>query len=295
MKNKVINSPIRWAGSKKKILNEMLNFFDKKSKIYIEPFLGSGVVLINLMNNIEEFDFEEIYVNDINSNIINFYKLLKDDYEYAEKQIKKIINKYNSFSNENSKEEFFYEIRLKYNKIDKSNKIKSIYFYFLMKSGYNGVYRENKKGEFNVPFGRKEKINFDSESLKFIAEKLEKVKFYNYDYIEFFNMLKKMKVLKDSFIYFDPPYIPEEKVISKKQELYTNKTFDHNEFVNYIKQINTNKILISMSESKKADKIYKDFKKYKVDEIIRTINPKKIIKSTEIVYSNYIIKKEKKI
>ncbi len=89
MKNKVINSPIRWAGSKKKILNEMLNFFDKTSKIYIEPFLGSGVVLINLINNIEEFDFEEIYVNDINSNIINFYKLLKDDYEYAEKQIKK--------------------------------------------------------------------------------------------------------------------------------------------------------------------------------------------------------------
>lgn len=294
MKNKVINSPIRWAGSKKKILNEMLNFFDKTSKIYIEPFLGSGVVLINLINNIEEFDFEEIYVNDINSNIINFYKLLKDDYEYAEKQIKKIINKYNSFSNENSKEEFFYDIRLKYNKIDKSHKIKSIYFYFLMKSGYNGVYRENKKGEFNVPFGRKEKINFDSESLKFIAEKLEKVKFFNYDYIEFFNMLKKMKVLKDAFIYFDPPYIPEEKVISKKQELYTNKTFDHNEFVKYIKQINSNKILISMSESKKADKIYKDFKKYKVDEIIRTINPKKIIKSTEILYSNYIIKKEKK-
>lgn len=294
MKNKVINSPIRWAGSKKKILNEMLNFFDKTSKIYIEPFLGSGVVLINLINNIEEFDFEEIYVNDINSNIINFYKLLKDDYEYAEKQIKKIINKYNSFLNENSKEEFFYDIRLKYNKIDKSHKIKSIYFYFLMKSGYNGVYRENKKGEFNVPFGRKEKINFDSESLKFIAEKLEKVKFYNYDYIEFFNMLKKMNVLKDAFIYFDPPYIPEEKVISKKQELYTNKTFEHNEFVNYIKQIDTNKILISMSESKKADKIYKVFKKYKVDEIIRTINPKKIIKSTEILYSNYIIKKEKK-
>ena len=179
--------------------------------------------------------------------------------------------------------------------MDKSYKIKSIYFYFLMKSGYNGVYRENKKGEFNVPFGRKEKINFDAENLKFIAEKLKKVKFYNYDYIEFFNMLKKMNVLKDAFIYFDPPYIPEEKVISKKQELYTSKTFEHNEFVNYIKQINTNKLLISMSESKKADKIYKDFKKYKVDEIMRTINTKKIIKSTEILYSNYTIKKEKQI
>lgn len=294
MKNKVINSPIRWAGSKKKILNEMLNFFDKKSGIYVEPFLGSGVVLINLINNINEFNFKEMYVNDINPNIINFYKLLKDDYEYAEKQIRKIINKYNRFPDEKLKEEFFYNIRVQYNKINKTHKIKSIYFYFLMKAGYNGVYRENQKGEFNVPFGRKEKINFDSENLKSVAEKLEKVNFYNYDYIEFFNMLKKINILNDAFIYFDPPYIPEDKVISKKQELYTNKDFDHNEFVNYIKQINTSKILISMSESKKADNIYKDFNKYKVDEIIRTINPKKIIKSTEILYSNYIIKKNKK-
>lgn len=291
MKNKVINSPIRWAGSKKKILNEILDFFDKTSKIYVEPFLGSGVVLINLINNIDEFSFEDIYVNDINPNIINFYKLLKNDYEYVKKQIKRITNKYNNFSSEKLKEEFFYEIRLKYNKIDKSNKIKSIYFYFLMKAGYNGVYRENKKGEFNVPFGRKEKINFDSEGLKFIAQKLKKVNFFNYDYIEFFNILQKRNILSDAFIYFDPPYIPEEKVSSEKQELYTNKNFDHNEFVNYIKKINTNKILISMSESKKADSIYKNFKKYKVDEIIRTINPKKIIKSTEILYSNYKIKR----
>ena len=65
------------------------------------------------------------------------------------------------------------------------------------------LYRVNRKNEFNVPFGRKEKINFDSDSLKFIAEKLEKVKFYNYDYMDFFNMLKKMNVLKDAFIYFD--------------------------------------------------------------------------------------------
>lgn len=291
MKNKVIASPIRWAGSKKKILNDILTFFDKKSKIYIEPFFGSGVVLINLLNNLEEFYFEEFYVNDINFNIINFYNILQNNYNYAKEEIEKIIFNYNNLSNEELKEKFFYNIRTKYNKMDKKNNKKVIYFYFLMKSGYNGVYRENKKGEFNVPFGRKEKINFDPENLKNIAEKLKKVKFYNYDYLEFFNILKKMNVLKDAFIYCDPPYIPEEKIINKKQELYTNKEFNHNEFANFIKQINTNKILISMSESKESDKIYKNLKKYKVDEIIRTINPKKTVKSTEILYSNYIIKK----
>ena len=97
--------------------------------------------------------------------------------------------------------------------------------------------------------------------------------------------------MKKSFIYCDPPYIPEEKIINRKQELYTNKTFNHNKFIDYIRKISANKILISMSESSESDKIYNNLNKYKVNEIIRTINPKKIIKSTEIIYSNYIIKK----
>lgn len=291
MNSNVVNSPIRWAGSKKKILNEMLDFFDKTSNIYIEPFLGSGVVMINLINNIDKFQFKEIYVNDINSNIINFYELLKNDYQYVEKNIKKIINIYNNFSNEKQKEEFFYNIRIKYNKLKNSSKVKSIYFYFLMKSGYNGVYRENKKGEFNVPFGRKENINFDGEGLKKISKQLINVNFFNYDYVDFIEKLKEKKLLDGAFIYFDPPYIPEEKSVSKKQELYTNKNFEHEEFVKYIKKINNSRFLISMSESGKSNLIYKDFHKYKVDEIIRTINPKKIIRSTEILYSNYIIEK----
>ena len=82
MKKEVINSPIRWAGSKKKILNEVLTLFDKESEYYVEPFLGSGVVLINLMNNIKEFKFKKFYVNDINENIINFYIILRDNVEW---------------------------------------------------------------------------------------------------------------------------------------------------------------------------------------------------------------------
>ena len=84
----------------------------------------------------------------------------------------------------------------------------------------------------------------------------------------------------------------EEKVINKKQELYTNTIFKHEKFVENISKIEINKFLISMSESNKADQIYGNFNKYKVNEITRTINPKKAIKSTEIVYSNFnIIKK----
>ena len=77
MKNEVLSSPIRWAGSKKRVLNEMLELFKKDKDNYIEPFLGSGVVMINVLNNIDTLHYKNIYVNDINSNIIYFYKFLK--------------------------------------------------------------------------------------------------------------------------------------------------------------------------------------------------------------------------
>ena len=80
--SKVLNSPIRWAGSKKKILNEMLNAFKPGKDNYIECFLGSGVVLINVLKNNDKLKYKNFYVNDINSNIINFYKLLQKKPEY---------------------------------------------------------------------------------------------------------------------------------------------------------------------------------------------------------------------
>lgn len=291
MEKEVISSPIRWAGSKKKILNEMLTLFDNKSKYYVEPFLGSGVVLINLINNIKDFEYKKFFVNDINTNIINFYIILRDNFKFIEKNISSIVNSYNELYDISQKEKFYYDIRQKFNETTDDQDKKSIYFYFLMKSGYNGVYRENRNGKFNVPFGKKDKINCDIENMKRVSDKLQNVEFYNCDYQDFFKELNKKKVLGDAFVYFDPPYIPEEKVVNKKQELYTSKIFEHEEFIKNIDKLKINKFLISMSDSKQADLIYGDLNKYVVNDIIRTINPLKTIKSTEIVYSNYIINK----
>ena len=77
MKDEVLSSPIRWAGSKKRILNDMLELFKKDKDNYVEPFLGSGVVMINVLNNPDVLQYKNYYVNDINGNIINFYKDLK--------------------------------------------------------------------------------------------------------------------------------------------------------------------------------------------------------------------------
>jgi len=289
--NKVINSPIRWAGSKKKLLNEMLNSFDKNKKVYIEPFLGSGVVLINLLNNMNFFKYEKFYVNDINSNIISFYKLLKNEYNYVEKNINKLLVQYNNLLDLRSKEKFYYDIRQEYNL--KKQKKNAIYFFFLMKAGYNGVYRENSKGHFNVPFGKKEKLSIDFESLKNISSIIKDVEFFNMEYKDFFEYLNSNKFLKNAFIYCDPPYLPEESSINKKQELYTKNSFNHKEFLEIMKGLKKTKFVISMIESNASNYIYGSLYKTRITDIIRTINPKKIFRSTEVLFSNYEIFEKK--
>ena len=149
MNKDVVSSPIRWAGSKKKLLNEMLEkTFIRNKDNYVECFLGSAVVLLNVLNNKEELGYNHFYVNDINSNIINFFVMLQTNPKYLISNIKKIVNNYNSLNME-QKSELYYSVREKFNDSKSSDK-KSIYFYFLMKTGFNGVYRENSKGNFQI-------------------------------------------------------------------------------------------------------------------------------------------------
>lgn len=288
MKKVVISSPIRWAGSKKKLLNEMLISFKKEKENYVEPFLGSGVVMLNVLNNIEELKYKNIYVNDINANIISFYKLLKKYPIKLLKLLNKLSKEYN-ISNDTEKEKMYYRIRDKFNS---NTENKEAYFYFLMKTGFNGVYRENKMGKFNVPFGRKEKLLIPNDDLIKTSKLIKKVKFYNMSYEKFIKKMKKNGILKSCFMYCDPPYIPDDKLISQKQELYTTDNFNHKLFVEFLKNNLEDCVLISMSKSTLSKKIYGEFFYSKnLMDIFRIINPCKKFKSTEILYSNYEINK----
>lgn len=285
MKDEVLSSPIRWAGSKKRVLNDMLESFKRDKENYIEPFLGSGVVMINVLNNNEEtLHYKNIYVNDINSNIIDFYKTLKSKPKKLINDLLELSDKYNDMDNED-KEKMYYEIRDRFNNFKEN---KSVYFYFLMKVGFNGVYRENKSGKFNVPFGRKEKFIVQESSLLTISKLIKNVHFYNLSYDKFLDKLSKKGILNDSFMYCDPPYIPDDKLVSQKQELYTSGNFNHYDFVQKLKSFSQSNIIISMSESTKAKKIYgKSFITKNLTDIIRTINPQKLFKSKEILFLNY--------
>ncbi len=284
MKEEVLSSPIRWAGSKKRVLNEMLESFKKNKENYIEPFLGSGVVMINVVNNIDVLGYKNIYVNDVNTNIINFFKLLKSKPNNLIKSLLELSEIYNC-KNYEEKEKMYYEIRDKFNNSEDN---KSVYFYFLMKVGFNGVYRENKSGKFNVPFGKKEKFIIQEDNLIKISKLIKKVKFYNLSYEKFLDMLSKKDILNNSFMYCDPPYIPDDELVSQKQELYTSGKFNHYDFVEKLKCLNSSNIMVSMSDSTKAKEMYgSNFKAKKLADIIRTINPQKLFKSKELLFLNY--------
>ncbi len=285
MKDEVLSSPIRWAGSKKRVLNDMLESFKKDKENYIETFLGSGVVMINVLNNnVETLHYKNIYVNDININIIDFYKMLKSKPKKLINDLVELSDKYNNIDNVD-KEKMYYEIRDRFNNCKKN---KSVYFYFLMKVGFNGVYRENKSGKFNVPFGRKEKFIVQETSLLTISKLIKNVHFYNLSYEKFLDKLSKKGILNDSFMYCDPPYIPDDKLVSQKQELYTSGNFNHYDFVEKLKSFSQSNIIVSMSESTKAKEIYgKSFITKNLTDIIRTINPQKLFMSKEILFLNY--------
>ena len=284
---KVLNSPIRWAGSKKKILVEMLNAFKPNRENYIECFLGSGVVLINVLKKNNTLNYKNFYVNDINPHIINFYKLLQNNPHHIIKQIGELVEVYNNYDMP-KKEEYYYELRVRFNE-EKDLDNKSILFYFLMKTGFNGVYRENKAGKFNVPFGRKEKIVVNDDYLMELSKLIQPVNFYNLDYKTFLKKMKEDGKIDNGFMYFDPPYLPDDSLVSQKQELYTKDIFDHKLFVKIITELKGKYLMISMSDSKQADEIYGKFIKNNMKEILRTINPIKLFSSTEIAFTNYKI------
>lgn len=290
IKKSKLNSPIRWAGSKKRLLNDMLSLFVPEKENYVEPFLGSGIVLINVLDNNAQLRYKNFYVNDINKNIISLYNMLKNDFEYLISEVNKLFDLYND-SSFKSKENMYYRIRAEFNETF-DERLKTVYFFFLMKSGFNGVYRENKKGNFNVPFGKKDFLTLDCTNLRRISELIQNVIFYNLEFEEFMFKLKEQGILNNAFVYCDPPYLPDDDSINKKQELYTSISFDHVGFVDTINSFKLFSFMISMSDSKMSESIYVEhgkLQKRNISSILRIINPKRKFESKEIIFTNYDI------
>ena len=198
---------IKWVGGKRQLINEIKNNLPEQFNRYFEPFIGGGALFFTLKPT-------NAFINDYNPELTNLYEIIKT-------QPKKLIEDLKKHTNT---EEYYYQLRAldrdtkQYEKL--SNLQKASRFIFLNKTGYNGLYRVNKKGQNNVPYGRYTNPTiFEEENILACSEALQSTTITNGDFENIKDHIKK-----GDFIYFDPPYVPLNATSSFTA--YTDKGFD---------------------------------------------------------------------
>lgn len=206
---------VKWPGGKRQLLSELdkrLPPTIKSDKIidrYVEPFVGGGAFYFFLKN---KYQVKDSYLIDINPEIIMAYKVIQEDFKELTMELKH-MEQVHLDKNKDQRRENYYKIREEYNRQGKQFNYqdhnsqwisRTAQFIFLNKTGYNGLYRLNSKGEFNVPFGRYKNPKIcDTTNLKLVHETLKETKLECADFSEAKNYIQK-----DTLVYLDPPYRP---------------------------------------------------------------------------------------
>lgn len=273
---------VKWVGGKSQLVEQLEKMLptDGENVLtkYAEPMVGGGALFFSILS---KYDFEELYISDINAELINAYQTVKND-------VDNLIAKLNEMQmlflpmDENGRKYYYYTIRDRFNSTiltEETATEKAAQFIFLNKTCFNGLYRVNRKGQFNVPMGAyKNPTICDDENLRNIHEALQNVTIVCGDY-----SLSKSFIDKDTFVYLDPPYRP----ISETSGFtaYNTDVFDDNEQIRlskFIDEINLvgAKIVLSNSDPKNVnendnffDDLYKNYKINRV-EANRAINSK---------------------
>ena len=271
---------VKWVGGKRQLMQVLEDNFPKQFGTYHEPFLGGGAVMFNLLSKEAKLSCN---VSDFNSDLILAYVTIRDK---LRKLIESLENHSKNYHKDSS--EYYYEIRKQEPKqqIEKVSRL-----IFLNRTCFNGLYRVNKKGQFNVPLGRYTNPNIvNKENLTAVSKILqsEKIKISCRGFEAVLDDAKK-----GDLIYFDPPYQP----ISSTANFtsYTHRDFtekDLERLVDLANQLNSKGCHVLLSNSN--SKIVKDFfseKHWSISEINanRAINSdsKKRTGHKEIIIKNY--------
>lgn len=281
IKSKEINSKpfLKWAGGKTQLIPKIKDYliFDHKYKKYAEPFVGSGAVLFYVLNN---FDLDYVYINDINEDLIFVYKSIRDKAGELIEFLDTIEKDYLS-RDEEERKSYFYKMRDKFNKFKKQNIFeveRAGIMIFLNKTCFNGLYRENSKGEFNVPVGSyKNPTICDKENIISVSNKLNGVEINCGDYKNSIDFIDD-----ETIVYFDPPYRPLSN--SSSFTSYTKSGFnDENqiELSKYYKKLDKlgARLILSNSDPKNCDKEDDFFDELYSGYFIERVEAKRIINS----------------
>lgn len=269
---------VKWAGGKRQIVDKLLMYAPDEFNTYYEPFVGGGALLFELSP-------KKAVINDSNKELINVYNVLRN-----EEKFKKMCSILNTYEKNNS-EEFYYELRNKDRNKSSFDRLsdykragRTIY---LNKACFNGLYRVNSKNKFNVPFGKKTKVNtYDIGNLITVSNYLtmNDIKILN---VDFEDSVKDAQ--KGDFIYFDPPYDSETSIFNS----YTEDGFGKEEqrrLAKVYKEL-SNKgcyVMLSNNNTTLIKELYKDFNIH-IIEAKRSINSngKKRGKVEEVIITNY--------
>ncbi len=187
---------LKWVGGKGRLLDQLLPLFPKTFEAYYEPFFGGGAVFFELAPVAGQ-------INDINKALMSAYINVRDNVDELITCLKEIENEYHALD-ESDRQAYYYERREEYNS-EKSDTIrKTTLLIFLNKTCFNGLYRENRKGHFNVPFGRYANPTIcDEDNLRATSKVLKYVVVSTGSFDE-----AVTKAKAGDFVYFDPPYFP---------------------------------------------------------------------------------------
>ncbi|MES2615026.1 MAG: DNA adenine methylase [Bdellovibrionota bacterium] len=179
---------LKWAGGKSGVLPKLLETFPTTFKRYLEPFIGGGAVFFALNKNVPTI------INDVNIELCNLYEVIRSQPHELMVILSNMANKYS--------EEYYYELRSKNFSCPVEKAARTV---FLNKTGFNGLYRQNSKGGFNVPFGKRVKCPalYDSKNLLSVSNRLKSATISNLDFEKIID-----EAGPGDFVYCDPPYEP---------------------------------------------------------------------------------------
>jgi DNA adenine methylase len=271
---------LKWAGGKSQIISEIIKLIPRNildyNFTYIEPFVGSGAVLFWMLNNFQ--NIKKAVINDINIDLINTYKTISVRPKELISILEILQNEYYALEgNEEEKKEYYYSKRELYNKRKEEKTVQSALFIFINRTCFNGLYRVNRKNEYNVPIGSYKRPTIcDKENIMEVSKALQKVEILCGDYDETLNYAEDK-----TLFYFDPPYKPLSETSSfnaySKEEFNDQEQIRLRNFCFKLDKLKYNWILSNSDVKSKNEKdnffddLYSDFKIQRVT-VRRNIN-----------------------
>ena len=294
----IVKPFVKWAGGKSSLIPQLTKYYpfelkDGTIERYIEPFVGGGAVLIDIL---QKYEVKEAYAFDINKDLINCYNVIKTDVENLIQELDKKEKEFLILNNDD-RQQYFYDIRAEYNSytLNKDINVKrASEFIFLNRTCFNGLYRVNKEGKFNVPCGKyKNPTICDSNNLRNLSKLIKNVTFEYGDY-------KKSEsfVNENTFVYFDPPYRPLS--ITSGFTSYTKEDFNDDnqkELANYFYKLDLKnaKLMLSNSNPKNVNEDDNFFENIYKGFVINEVSAKRMINAnakgrgeiSELLITNY--------